>query len=161
MNQGLLWIKVLSWLKTVHCGHFDLINRYGIYVSQMRTDASRLSWSHTHILSSSFMNYHPMLENNNITSAQWSRSRLPLRSNWVHIQILMVFLLLNLNFAAVKSLTFCKMYFLLLCLFDNFYLVILLSVLRYSAESWVIVYLYYAAYDWFIWNLRKHNERWR
>ena len=73
------------------------------YVSQMTTDVFRLSrWQSYHTFL--FYKLSPDVNKSNITGAKWSRSYFPLRNNWVRIQFLMWFLLLNLQFSAAKSL---------------------------------------------------------
>ena len=46
--QGRYWnngsYRLQSWFKTVYGRHHDLINQYGIFVSQITTDVLRLSW---------------------------------------------------------------------------------------------------------------------
>ena len=37
LNQGSLLVKLKSWLQTFYCFHHDLVNSYGIYLSQMTT----------------------------------------------------------------------------------------------------------------------------
>ena len=43
LNQGLLVFKLKSSLRNVYSPHHDLVDRYGISVSQMTTDVFRLS----------------------------------------------------------------------------------------------------------------------
>ena len=42
-NKGFLMIKMKSSLRIFYCRHHDLVNRYGISVSQMTTDMFHLS----------------------------------------------------------------------------------------------------------------------
>jgi hypothetical protein len=43
LNQGFLFIKLKSSLRKFYCRHHDLVERYGISVSQMTTDMFHLS----------------------------------------------------------------------------------------------------------------------
>jgi hypothetical protein len=43
LNQGFLLIKLKSSLRKLYGRHHDLVNRYGIYVSQITTDIFTLS----------------------------------------------------------------------------------------------------------------------
>jgi hypothetical protein len=42
-NQGFLLVKLKSSLRKFYGRHHDLVDRYGIYVSQMTTDMFHLS----------------------------------------------------------------------------------------------------------------------
>ena len=44
LNQGFLLVKVKSSLRKFYGRHHDLVDRYGIYVSQMTTDMFHLSY---------------------------------------------------------------------------------------------------------------------
>jgi hypothetical protein len=43
LNQGFLWVKLKSSLRKFYGRHHDLVDRYGISVSQMTTDVFHLS----------------------------------------------------------------------------------------------------------------------
>ena len=43
LNQGLLFVKLKSLLRKFYGRHHDMVDRYGIYVSQMTTDMFHLS----------------------------------------------------------------------------------------------------------------------
>jgi hypothetical protein len=38
LNQGFIWVKLKSSLRTYYGRHYDLVDRYGIYVPQMTMD---------------------------------------------------------------------------------------------------------------------------
>ena len=42
LNQGFILVKLMVSLRKFYCLHYDLVDRYGIYVSQMTTDTFRL-----------------------------------------------------------------------------------------------------------------------
>ena len=45
LNQGFLLVKMKSSLRKCCGRHHDLVDRYGIFVSQMTTDMFHLSWT--------------------------------------------------------------------------------------------------------------------
>ena len=56
LNQGFLLVKLKSSLRSFYGRHHDLVNRYGVSVSQMTTDMFHLSLALP--ILSSFMTYH-------------------------------------------------------------------------------------------------------
>jgi hypothetical protein len=65
LNQGFLMAKWKSSFQMLYCRHHDLVDRIGIYVSQMPTICSTCS-KHLPVLSS-FMTYHRICNYNNAT----------------------------------------------------------------------------------------------
>ena len=63
LNQGFLLVKLKSSLRKFYSRHHDLVDRYGIFVSQMTTDMF-----HMPVLSS-FMTYHQVCKWINTTDA--------------------------------------------------------------------------------------------
>ena len=49
LNQGLLMVKLKSSIRKFYGRHHDLVNRYGISVSQMTSDMFHLSYKHFHM----------------------------------------------------------------------------------------------------------------
>ena len=112
LNQEFLGITVQSWLKTVHGGHYDLINSYE-YLYHRWPHIYHVSCGDNHILLSSLW----IITMSNIAGAKGSRNCSHMRSNWVRTQFLIGFLLLNLQFSASNSLIFSVWSYLLLDVF--------------------------------------------
>ena len=78
LNQSFLLVKLKSSLQKFYGRHHDLVDRYGIYVSQMTTDMLQLSYT----LPCPFIihDLSPGLKLNQHNGChQWSRNCLPLK----------------------------------------------------------------------------------
>jgi hypothetical protein len=45
LNQGFIMVKLKSWLRKYYGRHHDVVNRYGMSVSEITTDMFQLSVS--------------------------------------------------------------------------------------------------------------------
>ena len=63
LNQGFLLAKLMSSLRQFYGHHYDLVNHYGIYVSQMTTGMFHF------LFLFSFMAYHRVCNRSNTTGA--------------------------------------------------------------------------------------------